>query len=210
MTEERCRRRLEVLHDAIYWIVSNADERARVALQEMNLQRPDPSFRAFLRQQMMVDNARGYAWPEKEDVALIDRAPRRRNSVPDDIVSERFVIRIGKPCPDAMICGLKKFDADFRTSNYQTPTAVRYVRQLPLDNIPGGFRFFAGYQVDETDTMLTSVAVVCPGRILPNWWYELEPADQGGAVGTTSPLEPARVRVKKPQLDLPGANPKVI
>jgi hypothetical protein len=203
MTSEECRVRLEPYHAGIYWCIADGHARTRKALADLKIQRPDPSFVSHLRQQMIVDGARGY-FSGEPDAEVIDRCARRRNLDPDDVVSDRFVVRIGKPGADAMICLFKKFNSEFETRNYPTRTAIRYNRQLPLESIPVGFRFNAGYQVDESGA-LTSVAIACPGKMGTNWWYELEPAEEsGGEAVSGSPLQPARVRVKETQLDIAG------
>jgi hypothetical protein len=86
----------------------------------------------------------------------------------------------------------KKFDNRLRTSNYRTPTNLRWEYQLPLDGVPALQRINFGYESDITGMRVERAYLTLPHGDMTEWVWQLcgdqiEPAVQT-SLGVTGPV----------------------
>src|SRR5574341_1551067 len=84
------------------------------------------------------------------------------------------ILLIVKDSTGPLILRFKKVNDKFETSNYPTQESLDFDNQTPdLPGIPSGTRITVGYVMNEQETELRSVHIICSKRNRVYWDYPL-------------------------------------
>jgi len=123
------------------------------------------------------------------------------------------ILLIVKSAANPLILRFKKVNNKFETSNYPTQESLAYDNQMPyLPGIPPGARITVGYVMNEQETELRSVHIICSKGNIVYWDYPLSREGATVEVVPATPFLPAlpspperRVRAKTKVTDIEAA-----
>lgn len=121
----------------------------------------------------------------------------------------RILLIIRNPI-NPLILRFKKVNNKFATSNYPTQGSLKYDNQTYLPGIPEGARITVGHVMNEEETELRSVHIICSKGKIVYWDYQLSREGGLGELMPTPLLQPAptperRVRAKTKVTDIQAA-----